>query len=278
MYLHLLLLLFTAEAYKGPTRGKADFFPFRTPSALRTATVPTVASVIGAPLISRAAAPIPVEISSTDAASSSSSLASGNAFGHLDMNAATLPALPEVNTDIMELDGGDNLGGFLWAYVLYTGVITTILTGGPGSRPADWVLPFVVKVIGQENQEWFIDYLEGYRFTVPPLAEAARTVLFVTLGFYTNALIVSSFDGDTFWGWSTAGALAIPAGKQITSHHYVAPSHKETNLNQTKILNERLTRTNPLPHRSYRTGGCGASQASDATRDGSSHTARERLP
>ena len=93
-------------------------------------------------------------------------------------------------------------------------MITTILTGGPGARPADWALPVVAKIIGQEDQEWFLDYCDGFRFTVPPLAEAMRAAIFLSLGFYANSFVVTSFDGDLFWGWSIAGALAIPAGKR----------------------------------------------------------------
>ena len=53
---------------------------------------------------------------------------------------------------------------------------------------------------------------DGYAFNVPPSIEAARVGIFLVTGYYLNLLITNSFEGDVFWGYAFAGAIAIPSG------------------------------------------------------------------
>ena len=131
--------------------------------------------------------PIPVEVSSTDAVP----LVPDN------------PLLP--NVEVHSLDGGDFLGAMLWTFVLYNGLF------GLAGRPADWTLPLLAKASNQESAEWYVNYKSGYDYFVPPALEAVRVSFFALLGYLLNASIVSSLDGDMFWGWSIGTCLAIPS-------------------------------------------------------------------
>ena len=132
--------------------------------------------------------PIPVEISSTDTPP------------------PIVPAdilLP--NAEVHSLDGGGFLGAMLWTFVLYNGLF------GLAGRPADWTLPLLAKISKQESAEWYLNYKSGYDYFVPPTLEALRVSFFGVLGYLLNDSIVSSFDGDIFWGWSIGTCLAIPS-------------------------------------------------------------------
>jgi len=133
---------------------------------------------------------IPSELSSDDKYS-----------GVMTSSQAPLP-----NVEILQLSGSENLGALLWAFVLFNGLFTTI------GKPGDWILPVIAKIIRQEQDEWFIDFKDGYRYQCPPLVDMIRFILFITLGFYSNTLWSASLGGDSFWGWSTGACLAIPSG------------------------------------------------------------------
>jgi hypothetical protein len=109
------------------------------------------------------------------------------------------------NTAIETLNGGENLGALLWAYVLYNGLFTT------SGKPADWTLPILSKLFGQQQEQWYKDYADGYAFECPPIIESCRFVSFLLLGLSADWLWIRLLDGDTFWGWSTGACLAIPS-------------------------------------------------------------------
>jgi hypothetical protein len=133
---------------------------------------------------------VPLDISSTDK------------FSDVVPRSAGL-LLPD--TSIATLDGGINLGALLFAFVLYNGLF------GKAGRPADWVLPGFARLLNQENEQWYRDYADGLQSIVPPQVEFLRFAVFTLLGWGTNLLWVSLFDGDEFWGWSTGLCLALPS-------------------------------------------------------------------
>ena len=139
------------------------------------------------------AALVPVDISIADTIASSR-------FADLENQAALLP-----NNNIETLDGGFNLGFILFTFVLYNGIF------GKAGRPAEWVLPAVAKVTGEEEKEWFRDFSDGFAFDVPPTVEAVRVLVFALLAFVVETAWVAAFDGDTFWGWSTGICLFLPS-------------------------------------------------------------------
>lgn len=133
--------------------------------------------------------PIPVELSSTDKV--------------MDIAAKVSLVIPDNGVEV--LNGAENLGALLWAFVLYNGLFTT------SGRPADWILPFVAKAMGQDDQEWYQDYTDGYSFICPPIAELPRFSFFLAIGWFANLAWIQILDGDSFWGWSTGACLSIPA-------------------------------------------------------------------
>ncbi len=139
--------------------------------------------------------PIPVDISSTDSKVANIADVVGGGSESL---------VPDIS--IVNLEGGGNLGLILWAFLLYQGLVPD------RGRPAEWILPFVVKILNAEEDQWYKDHQDGYDFTVPPTAEAVRTAIFFAAGYYVNLLVLNSFDNDAFWCWSIAGSLSIPAG------------------------------------------------------------------
>lgn len=151
------------------------------------------------------------------------------------------PALLEPVTTISSLNGGGNLAVLLWSYVLYQGLLTT------SGRPAEWVLPLFVTIFQQQEEQWYLDYQEGYSFTVPPLIEASRCFFFVVLGYYISSTLIASLDGDAFWGWATSGALSIPASlimfaRPKRTSRSVAELEVKMRLDFKKFGDERLTR------------------------------------
>lgn len=146
------------------------------------------------PLLVSALTPIPVDISSVDAPYVPRSLD------------PAAPALLEPITTIVQLEGAANLGVLLWAFVLYQGPFTT------SGRPAEWVLPIVAKGLNCEKEQWYLDYKEGFKFSVPPAVELVRVLFFLSLGYYVDMLTIASFDGDSYWGWAISGSLFIPVG------------------------------------------------------------------
>lgn len=139
---------------------------------------------------------------------------------------ATIAQTPVLVPDnsVISLDGGDNLGLLLWAFVLYNGLFAV------SGRPADWIIPVMARVAGVnidaiENNSgestgntnspaqdaWYRDYKDGYAFECPPLVELYRFAFFVIIGYYADALVVAGFGGDSFWGWSIGACLAIPS-------------------------------------------------------------------
>lgn len=131
--------------------------------------------------------------------------------------AASTPMLVPDNS-IATLDGGENLGLILWAFVLYNGLFAI------SGRPAEWVLPVLARVVGvdvdntnsttdsyKDQDAWYRDYSDGYSFEVPPSVEFIRFGMFAILGYYANVFIVSSLGGDAFWGWSIGACLFIPS-------------------------------------------------------------------
>lgn len=134
--------------------------------------------------------PIPVDISSTD------------------KPIYTPPSYSVIEpiTTVATFDGAYNLGVLLWGFVLYQGIFTT------AGRPADWVLPLLGPLFSVEKETWYQDFKDGYSFTVPPIIEAARCLMFLFLGYYANRLIIAGFDNDLYWGWAISGALTIPTG------------------------------------------------------------------
>jgi hypothetical protein len=113
------------------------------------------------------------------------------------------PLLP--NTSIATLVGGENLGFLLWSYVLFQGLFTL-----PG-RPAEWVLPIAATLFNDSDKLWYREYSDGFDFLTPVYVDLFRFVIFGVAGYYTNQLIIWSLGGDSFWGWSIAACLAIPA-------------------------------------------------------------------
>ena len=72
------------------------------------------------------------------------------------------------NTEVVQLEGALNLGGLLWAVVLYCGISTG------KQRPAEWLLPLIAKALSREHEQWFIDALEGFQYRCPPEVELFR--------------------------------------------------------------------------------------------------------
>lgn len=110
------------------------------------------------------------------------------------------------NVEVVALNGASELGTLLWAYVLYSGIFTT------SGRPAEWILPPIATILRKDQDLWFQDFKQGYLFDLPPLIEFLRVAIFLFLGFFCNRTWIAILDGDTFWGWSTALAIAIPTG------------------------------------------------------------------
>ena len=138
--------------------------------------------------------PIPVEVSSTDTYSEALRLS------------ATDSSLEPI-TAIVQLQGSDNLGTLLWAFVLYQGIFPQ------AGRPADWILTPLAKALGASDADpWFKDMSEGFSFDVPPFVEAFRVALFLAVGYLCDILVVKGFDNDSYWGWAIAGSLTIPVG------------------------------------------------------------------
>jgi len=127
------------------------------------------------------------------------------------MRATTLGTIPEEltatdsfmetfafpQTSIETIEGGENLGTLLFAFILYQGLSNS-------------VLPVVAKVLNCEMQDWYRDAKDGFAFDTPPAVEMVRVLLFLSSAYYLNKFWISLFGGDSFWGWATAGALAIP--------------------------------------------------------------------
>jgi hypothetical protein len=109
------------------------------------------------------------------------------------------------NTSIATLVGGENLGFLLWSYVLFQGLFTL-----PG-RPAEWVLPIAATLFNDGDKLWYREYKDGFVFLTPVYVDLFRFVLFGVAGYYANQLVIWSLGGDSFWGWSIAACLAIPA-------------------------------------------------------------------
>ena len=97
------------------------------------------------------------------------------------------------------------MGLLLFTFVLYNGLF------GKAGRPADWVLPALAKVTQQEGETWFTDFKDGYLYDVPPAVEALRVTFFGLAAFALETAWVSTFEGDTFWAWSTGICLALPS-------------------------------------------------------------------
>jgi hypothetical protein len=188
----LLLALAISEAFRlKPTEHTSLQFQHKRFKEHLLKGAGILASQFVLPSQSWAAVPIPVEISSSDLIDKATRLAE---------KASIVP-----NTSIESLDGAENLGALLFTIVIYQGL------GITKRRPAEFVLPFVVKVFNQEDAQWYKDYQEGFAFSVPPVIEAARVAMFGVLGWYTNIALVAALDGDAFWGWSTAACLTLPA-------------------------------------------------------------------
>ena len=194
----IVFVIFALVPISANIQSKKGFMPFRNIGHSLGIASGLASPLCLNPLESLAGTPIPVSTRSDDSVVETVKV----------MKASPHVVMP--NVEVASLDGAGNLGSLLWAYVLYTGVISTIISPRSG-RPADWILPLVVKVTQEEQSEWFLNYEENLRFDVPPLAELVRVLFFLSLGFYTNILVVSALDGDAFWGWSIAGSLAIPA-------------------------------------------------------------------
>lgn len=109
------------------------------------------------------------------------------------------------NTSIATLVGGENLGFLLWSYVLFQGLFTL-----PG-RPAEWILPIAATLFNDGDKLWYREYTDGFVFLTPVYVDLFRFVLFGLAGYYVNQLVIWSLGGDSFWGWSIAACLAIPA-------------------------------------------------------------------
>lgn len=180
--------------------------------------------------------PIPIEVMENPTESLMKTTVS-----QLDGINTPAPALLEPVTTISSLDGGGNLAVLLWSYILYQGLLTT------SGRPAEWVLPLFVTIFQQQEEQWYLDYQEGYSFTVPPLIEASRCLFFLVLGFYTSSIVIASLDGDSFWGWATSGALSIPASlimlaRPKRTSRSVAELAVRMRLDFKEFGDERLTR------------------------------------
>lgn len=115
------------------------------------------------------------------------------------------PLLP--NTDIVSLDGAENLGAILWTVVIFYGILTT------NWQPNEWVLPFLARVLpgDQSRQQWYRDFEAGFQYATPPIVDLPRFALFSLAGYACNGLVVQSLGGDAFWGWSIAACLCFPA-------------------------------------------------------------------
>eukprot|EP01041_Mallomonas_annulata_P002236 gene2236-4345_t len=153
-----------------------------------------------------------------------------------------LSEVPTPNIDIVQLDGGDNLGALLWAFTLFNGLFTT------AGRPGDWILPILAKLFQQENEEWFLNYKDGYDYNCPPFIDAARFTFFIICGYFSNKYWIMLFDGDSFWGWSTGACLSIPAALISVSRDKRLT--REASLFQDKLrksvekfLSQRMERT-----------------------------------
>ncbi len=107
-------------------------------------------------------------------------------------------------TKVVELDGGSNLAILLFAYTLYQGLFTT-------GRPADWTLPIFATIFNVKEEQWFLDYKDGFSFEVPPLIEAARCIFFLGLGYVAAMTWIAALEGVSFYGYATAACLAGPA-------------------------------------------------------------------
>ena len=120
------------------------------------------------------------------------------------------------DNSIRSLEGGLNLGRILWTFNLFNGLGGITDVNGTLS-PADltlYILGNITTNTDSNNNDsvWYKDFLDGYLFTLPPSIELLRLSIFAFLGWEFNGLLIEAFGGDTFWGWSTAGALFIPSG------------------------------------------------------------------
>ena len=101
-----------------------------------------------------AGAPIPVDISKFE----DNAIKNANRFSEIrpfDLESLSSKGneLLVPNTDIVALDGANNLATLLFAYCLYTGVFTSIINPSQKpneGRPADIILPLVAKITGSE--------------------------------------------------------------------------------------------------------------------------------
>lgn len=109
------------------------------------------------------------------------------------------------DTTVQSLYGADNLGTLLWTFVLFNGLLTT------SGSPSNWILRPLGKVLGQANETWYADYLDNYYFECPLKVDVARAAIFLSLGYTMDRIIVESFGGDSYWGWSIGASLSIPA-------------------------------------------------------------------
>ena len=107
-------------------------------------------------------------------------------------------------TEVVELDGGGNLATLLFAYTLYQGLFTN-------GRPGDWILPVFATIFNAKEEQWFLDYKDGFSFEVPPLIEAARCIVFLGFGYIVATTWVAALEGISFYGYATAACLAGPA-------------------------------------------------------------------
>lgn len=153
---------------------------------------------------------IPIELNAWDEARDVLSMDSVKSFTSSKQQIPIM--LP--NTEIGQLYGGYNLGTLLWTVVVYY--------GGPVPSKmslADMTIPFVCKILGistsinstSTDNQWYLDFNDGYSFQSPPYIDFIRLVIFGTLGYCVNTYLIESLgEGDIFWGWSTALSTCFP--------------------------------------------------------------------
>jgi hypothetical protein len=147
----------------------------------------------------------------------------------LSYNAIEPFLLPD--TSINTLVGSNNLGMLLWAFVLFNGLYII------PTRPSDAVLPLIAKLFNESNAEWFKDFQEGFAYTCPPAVDFARLFCFLGCGYAMNSFIISTLEGDDFWGWSIGACLALPSGLLTLSR---TPLLTRADSQQQVLVNQSL--------------------------------------
>ena len=107
------------------------------------------------------------------------------------------------NVDIISLTGANELGALIWGYNIY--LFITLF------RQTDIFIVLLAKMTGGENRQWYLDFKDGYKYDVPAPFDLLRIGLTICLGYFVNKVLIGAFDGDSFWGWSTAVCIAIPS-------------------------------------------------------------------